>query len=243
MGTQFLELAVPCDDVLEALRWFQGLGFTELSSNDAWHYPYAAVTDGQITLGLHSAAHAGLATVVVLPALAKTALNLADSEYLVQMHIDQEDFNTVDLSDHDEHSLKLVEARTYSPPADTPAARLGSLLEWTLPVRDAVTSAQFWAPWTQRSLAVSESPRLHMRLDLGGLALGLSEVCRGRTPALCYVTDDFASLGLALDHAGEPLAACSTGLPGCNGVIRAPGGLTIAIFEQDFISALERDAR
>ncbi|MEL6870001.1 MAG: hypothetical protein AAFO81_09395 [Pseudomonadota bacterium] len=235
MSARFLEIAITTDDVLQSLQFYRSLGFTELPVNDAWQYPYAVVSDGQVALGLHGLEKSSPLVTLTMPDVAPVALKLAESEFLDSMHISEDDFDSVKLVDQDGHGLRIVEARTFSPGEVPEVSKLGHLLEFTMPVRDAVQAAQFWAPWSPRSLAMDDATPMHMRFDLAGLPIGLSERCRGRDAVLCYCTTDLASIGVALDRLGTPLQACSTALPGCLGTLRSPGGLTIALFPQDFL--------
>ncbi|MEM7612428.1 MAG: hypothetical protein AAF270_12150 [Pseudomonadota bacterium] len=236
MTARFLEISVASDDLLASLDFYHTLGFTELTTGDALDYGYAVVAGPQISIGLH-AQHVERPTVtLVLPDLAHTALQWSDNEFVQNMRIDQDTFNQVDLVDHDDHALRLIEARTFSPSSEKISMALpGRLLEYTLPVRDALASAQFWAPWTQQSLGVQEEPKLHMRLEMAGLPVGLSEVATGRVPRLSYAVDDIAALGMALDHLGAPLKPCGIGLRGCAGRLVSPEGLEFAFFQEDFL--------
>lgn len=235
---RFLEISVAAPDLLESLHFYRTLGFTELLTTDAWRHGYAVVTDGSISIGLHAREFAREYATLVLNDLARTALQLGDRVLVDEMHIDQDTFNAIRLVDNDGYGLMLVEARTFSPHSGaTPAALIGQLIEYTLPVRDALKSAQFWAPWTQQSLGIQQSPRMHMRLGLAGIPLGLSELASGRRPMLSYRTDDLASLGVALDRIGHPLQRCAIGIDGCQGLVTSPEQLQFAVFADDFLAA------
>ena len=235
---RFLEVSVTSPDLAASLHFYRTLGFTELSTNDTWPHGYAAVTDGTLTIGLHGDDLEGARVALVLPELQRAAMPLADSPHLKSMRIDPDSFNEVVLADDDGHTLWLLEARTFSPPSDPPpASRFGALIELTLPVRDALASARFWAPWSQRSLAVVETPSLHMRLAVDTLPIGLSEQARGRDAMLSWRVGDLAALGVTLDRAGSPLQRCSIGLDGCFGLVTTPEGIGFAVFGEDFADA------
>lgn len=235
---RFLEISVAAPDLLESLHFYRTLGFTELLTTDAWQHGYAVVSDGTVAIGLHDKAFSREYATLVLSDLQRTALQLGDSPHLEEMRVDQDTFNALRLSDDDTHGLMLVEARTFSPHSDvTPGSLFGQLIEYTLPVRDALRSAQFWAPWAQQSLGLLEQPRMHMRLGLCGLPLGLSELASGRRPMLSYRTDDLAALGIALDRSGHPLQRCTIGIEGCHGLVTSPENLQFAVFGGDFLGA------
>lgn len=235
MSARFLEISVTSPDLVESLNFYRALGFSELSTADTWAHPYAVVTDGTATIGLHGREFDAPRIALAMPDLRRAALQLGDSPRLQAMRIDPESFNEVVLADEDGHGLWLLEARTYSPPSEPPPhSRFGNLLELTLPVRDALASAQFWAPYSQRSLAVMEAPSMHMRLAIDSLPVGLSEQARGRAPMLSWRVDDLAELGMTLDRAGYPLNPCSVGIDGCYGLVTTPEGLGFSVFGVDF---------
>ncbi|MEL6950700.1 MAG: hypothetical protein AAGM16_11375 [Pseudomonadota bacterium] len=235
MSARFLEISVTSHDLPASLNFYRSLGFTELTTADTWPHPYAVVTDGQVTIGLHGHAFEAPRIALSLPDLQRTALQLGDNPRLQSMRIDPESFHEVLLADEDHHALWLLEARTYSPASETPPrSQLGSVLEWTLPVRDALASAQFWAPYSNASLAVIERPSMHMRLAIDSLPVGLSEQARGRDPMLSWRVDDLATLGVTLNRIGHPLQRCGIGIDGCYGLVTTPEGLGFSVFGVDF---------
>ena len=236
MNAGFLEIAVASDDILAAIAFYRTLGFTELTPNDARDYPYAAVTDGTITIGLHQRELASPVLVMMQPELAKSAPNFGESPYLQSMRVDPDEFNEIILIDPDHHLLMLVEARTFSPPTDDASPSLfGDALEISLPVEHVLSSAQFWAPFTRASLGIAGDPPEHLRLGTGTTAIGLSEQLRGRDLQLSYVVSDLAALGQAIDRLGERLRPCNVGIGLCMSQLVTPEGLTINLFEEDFL--------
>lgn len=236
MSSRFLEVSVTSPDLAESLNFYRALGFTELAAGDTWPTGYAVVSDGTLTIGLHEQALDGPRVTLVLPDLQRSALQLGDDPRLVSMRIDPDSFHEIVLRDDDQHTLWLLEARTFFPASESPApSRFGTPLELTLPVRDALASAQFWAPWSRASLAVVEQPRMHMRLAIDTLPVGLSEQARGRDPMLSWHVDDVAALGVTLDRIGYPLRSCGIGIDGCLGLVTTPEGLGFAVFAGDFV--------
>lgn len=236
MSSRFLEVSVTSPDLEESLSFYRTIGFTELAAADTWPTGYAVVSDGALTIGLHEQPLDGPRVTLVLPELRRAALQLGDDPRLVSMRIDPDSFNEVVLRDDDQHTLWLLEARTFSPASESPGrSRFGTALELTLPVRDTLASAQFWAPWSRASLAVVEQPRMHMRLAIDTLHIGLSEQARGREPMVAWHVADVAGLGVALDRIGYPLKSCSIGIDGCLGLVTTPEGLGFAVFGGDFV--------
>ncbi len=52
---RFLEISLAATDVAESLAFYESLGFVQASVGEAWPHPYAVVTDGRLSLGLHGA--------------------------------------------------------------------------------------------------------------------------------------------------------------------------------------------
>lgn len=238
MTSTFLEIALASDDLVASLQYYRALGFAELTTNDARDYPYAVVTDGLISLGLHRRELELPTLTLTQPDLAKHALTWSDDTALRHMQVDPDTFNEVLLVDPDNHPLLLVEARTYSPPTEAVSqSLLGDCVEWTYPVRQALISARFWAPFAPRALHMREQPELHLRFASGDLPVGLSETIAGRTGQLCYRTDDLATLGQMADKLGTPLKPARTNLPDCDLQLVTPEGLIINILSQDFLNS------
>ncbi|MBL8201393.1 MAG: hypothetical protein JNK40_10510 [Chromatiales bacterium] len=112
---QFLEFSVPAPDLGASLDFYLRLGFTEVRVNDIRPRGYAAVTDGQIVIGLHAAGLDEPALTFVRPDLARHARALLDAgEELHVMRLDDDQFNEVGLRTPDGHLLMLLEAPTFS---------------------------------------------------------------------------------------------------------------------------------
>ena len=50
---RFLEVSLAATDVAESLAFYESLGFVQASVGETWPHPYAVVTDGRLSLGLH----------------------------------------------------------------------------------------------------------------------------------------------------------------------------------------------
>ncbi len=55
MPGRFHELSIATADIRASLDFYESLGFWQAPTGDAWHHPYAVVTDGRVVLGLHAA--------------------------------------------------------------------------------------------------------------------------------------------------------------------------------------------
>ena len=110
----------------------------------------------------------------------------------------------------------------------------GRLLEITLPVRDAIRAAQFWAPIAPKLLDMREEPTTHMRFDVTGVALGLSESIALDAPSLCFRCTDRAALLAQLEQRGVDCRKFP-GFEGAFAALRAPEGTMLYVFDEDFL--------
>ena len=129
----------------------------------------------------------------------------------------------------------MLEARTFhaSEEAENDSA-CGSWFEMTLPVRDALRAARFWAPIAPTLLEMREEPTTHMRFEADGVPLGLSESIALEGPSLCFKCPDRHGLMALLEQRGMDFEKFP-GFEGAFVAIRAPEGTTLYAFEEDFL--------
>ena len=240
---RFLEFSVHAPDILDSLKFYKELGFVELDIGDVWTHKYAVVSDGDIHIGLHDRDFDSPAITFVQPDLAKRARSMSDHGFdFSVMHLSDETFNELGFADRDGHAISMLEARTFNVSEDSEDdSRLGSFFELTLPVRDALRAARFWAPIAPALLDMREEPTTHMRFDADGLPLGLSESIALTAPSLCFKCQDRPALLAILGQRGIAVQNFP-GFEGSFAVLRAPEGTEFYVFEEDFLGeALEVD--
>lgn len=111
----FLEISLPTGDLGASLDFYRQLGFTEIPVNDVRPRGYAAVTDGQIVLGLYDTGLDEPALRFVRPDLARHARSLQDNGTpLTFQRLDVDEFNEVGLRTPDGQLLVLMEAATFT---------------------------------------------------------------------------------------------------------------------------------
>ncbi|MDJ0794507.1 MAG: hypothetical protein QNI98_09705 [Woeseiaceae bacterium] len=233
---RFLELGVRCDDVLESLHFYKTLGFTELETSDVITHKYAVVSDGELNIGLHDAEFDSPSVTFVQPDLAKHARSMSDHGFdFTRLRLDEDVFNELAFRDRDGHTVMMVEARTFNMSEDAENDSLcGTWFELTLPVRDTVRAARFWAPIAPTLLEMREEPTMHMRFDATGVALGLSESIALKSPSLCFRCSDRATLLTLLEQRGIPYEKFP-GFEGAFVAITAPEGTVLYAFDEDFL--------
>lgn len=233
---RFLEFSVRTPDVLESLHFYKTLGFVELEIGDVWSHKYAVVSDGELHIGLHDRDFDAPAITFVKQDIAKHARSMSDHGFNFSfMQTGEDAFNELRFADNDHHTVTMLEARTFNFDEDAENdSTCGRWFELTLPVKDAVRAALFWAPIAPALLEIREEPTTHMRFDANGVALGLSESIALNAPSLCFKCPDRQQLMDLIEQQGMTYEK----FPGYEGAfvaIKAPEGTTLFAFDEDFL--------
>jgi hypothetical protein len=233
---RFLEFSVRTTDVLESLNFYKSLGFVELEINDVWTHKYAVVSDGDINIGLHSREFDSPALAFTQPDLAKHAISMADRGFdFTVMQLSDEVFNELGFADRDGHMILMLEARTFNASEEAEQdSVLGAFFELTMPVREVLQAAHFWAPIAPALLEMRQEPTMHMRFDAGGVPIGLSESIALKDPSLCFKCPDRKGLKARLKQLGIKYEKFP-GFEGAFVAIRAPEGTPLFVFDEDFL--------
>ena len=136
---RFHEVSVHAPDPAASLAFYERLGFTQVTTGEAFPYPYAVVADGRLAIGLHGRElpQSPLLAFVLpdlrdeLEALERRGIEILDRR------LGDDVFNEASLEAGGQ-SVRLLEARTHSPPPLGPGetSRLGWFEEYALPVAD-----------------------------------------------------------------------------------------------------------
>jgi len=144
---RFLEISLAATDVAESLTFYESLGFVQASVGEAWPHAYAVVTDGRISLGLHGLEFEGPLPTWVAPSLRERLDALATLDVTVEeARLDDLSLHQALLRDPSGQPLRLLEARTFSPPALSPAhsSTLGYFEEFAIATPDLAAASAFW---------------------------------------------------------------------------------------------------
>ena len=144
-------------------------------------------------------------------------------------------FNELGFVDRDKNLITMIEARSFSPANEDADHSLGGeFFEISLPVRDTVRAAQFWAPLAPELLRIRAEPTTHMRFNAAGVSLGLSESIALHGPSLCFRCKDKDDVWTAIARRGFKFKE----FPGYEGAfmaLQAPEGTTLYLFKEDFL--------
>jgi hypothetical protein len=187
----FLELALVTADTGGAWQRYQRLGFEAASTGDIWSHDYGVVACQGVAIGLHARGAEPLSLVFVRPEVHALHRELADIGVEVeQARLGSDAFNELVLREPGGVALRILEARTFSPPLALPARTLlGSFLTLSLPCRDPAAATRFWQSLGSECVAV-DSP-------LEGLAIP-------GTPLACHLRRDFAEPALIFRQHAPP---------------------------------------
>ena len=236
---RFLEFSVQTSNVIESLGFYKLLGFQELEVGEVWTHKYAVVSDGVLNIGLHDGKFDGPALTFVHHDLARQARSMSDHGFNFRyLKVDQDVFNELGFLDRDENFVAMIEARTFSPADEyTDDSICGGWFEISLPVRDAMRAAQFWAPLAPELLRLREEPTTHMRFNAADMSLGLSESIALNGPSLCFRCDDKDAVWTAIAQHGFQFKEFP-GFEGAFMALTAPEGTVLYLFKEDFLGEL-----
>lgn len=143
---RFLELALVTEDTGAAWQEFLDLGFAPATAGDVWNYPYGVVACEGLAIGLHGQGSEALSLHFVKPDVAALARALEmfriETE---QARLGSDVFNELTLREPGGVALRVVEARTFSPPAEVPErTALGVFRGISLPCANLDEARWFW---------------------------------------------------------------------------------------------------
>ena len=226
---RFLELALPAPDLLATWHALHGLGFAEATTTDARPAGYAAFSDGRVALGLHQQATVP-ELVFVRPGLQQAAASMAAAGL---------EPNEWKLGEDTSHELafllpggprvRVLEARTFSPPSSSTAAATGWFTELMLPVADPLAAAAVLEALGFVCLGEEAAPVPHLALTSDTLNVGLYRHRALQRPGLLFQTSELAALQVAAARAGLDALPVPDGVEGALLLLRLPEGTPLWI--------------
>lgn len=143
---RFLELALVVEDPGAAWQRWQQQGFVSAETGDLWKHAYGVVACRGFALGLHAKGDEDLSIVFVRPDVASLHRDLTEALVPVgQARLGSDVFNELSLREPGGCQLRVLEARSFSPPAELPVQTGFGRFEWlSLPCRDFGKAADFW---------------------------------------------------------------------------------------------------
>ena len=229
---RFLEVSLPTTRILESWQFYQQLGFTSATVGEIWSHRYAVVTDGRLTIGLHETTLEGPTLSYVRPELSRHIgeLGTVGIEFDTQV-LGDDTFNEARFVAPAGQRVRLVEARTFSPPECPKRSLLGWFEEYAVPVGDLESARAYWEKLGFVTAAEEREPWPHLSLTSDTLDLGLYMTRELNEPALVFSVDDLAGLRARLAALGmEPESRLPRSLdPATHLLLLAPEGTHLLV--------------
>ena len=217
---RFHEVSVYAPDPVASLGFYERLGFAQVTTGEAFRYPYAAVGDGRLTIGLHGRELPQSPLLAfVLPDLRERLESLERLGVAVlDRRLGDDVFNEARIEVSGQ-SVHLLEARTHSPPPFGPGetSRLGWFEEFAMPVADMKRSEADWERLGFVPAEEGEEPYSHIGLTSDSLNVALLGAGSLRAPALVFTDADMPARIVKLAESGFEFARS---LPGSLDVSR-----------------------
>jgi hypothetical protein len=190
---QFLELALVTAEAGAAWQNYQKLGFEPAATGDIWTHDYGVVAAAGLAIGLHARGDEPMSLVFVRPEVATLHRQLAAGGIEVeQARLGSDVFNELVLREPGGIALRVLEARTFSPPLQLPVrTALGRFHSLSLPCRDIAATQEFWQA---------------LGLDCTDVAVPWEGLAVSGTPLACHRRRDFAEPVLVFQDAVAPEA-------------------------------------
>jgi catechol 2,3-dioxygenase-like lactoylglutathione lyase family enzyme len=223
---RFLELSVAAPDVPASLAFYESLGFVQAPTGDARRWPYAVVTDGRLSIGLHAAGVEEPTLTWVRPGVASHVEQLESLGIeLESLRLGPEELHEIAFRDPSGQLVAIVEARSFSPPAPPPAPLPGWFEEYGIPTADLERSARWWDALGLVAFEPVARPFPRVSAAASDLNLGLYDLDL-RAPVLVYSDPAMGARIAALRDGGHRfLPRLPRGLdPREHAVLEAPEG-------------------
>lgn len=223
---RFLELALVDDDPGGAWSDLQRLGFAGATSGDIWSHAYGVVACEGLSIGVHAEGPEPLNLSFVNPDV--TALERELTTRLIEVESSQlgsDVFNELALREPGGALLRVIAARTFSPPLELPErTAFGRFLALSLPCADLGEAQGFWE---RLDVDVDAAEHPWNCIFLRGLPVAYHESGDFKEPALLFdgtkAWDDDA-LQAADVTIGRPVPALRGHR---HRLLRGPAGLAI----------------
>lgn len=212
MPGRALELSLASPAIADSFDFWTRLGFTATEGGDAWSHPYGVVSIPGLSLGLH-----GIEATPPLVTLVRADVAGLVPEFetrdipLDDLRIGPDVFNELRFRDPAGLTVRIVEARTFSPAASARPGPFGRFEAFSWPCADPEAVGDFWS----RLLVDSEEPADGWALrtaDLGGLPVAWHAPATSADPLLVFRHGSLAEVHAALTAQGLPPVARPLGL-------------------------------
>ena len=159
-----LEIALCTGDIRASFEFYEQLGFGNAVTGDIWTHHYGVMACEGLCLGLHEKRQPSPTIVFTRENVAALARELdALGIAVLNARLGEDVFNELSLRDPSGLVLRVLEARSFSPPSEPPGVTaLGRFESLSLPLRDVEAAAAFWQVLGIATPPVAyHAPKLH----------------------------------------------------------------------------------
>jgi catechol 2,3-dioxygenase-like lactoylglutathione lyase family enzyme len=190
---RFHELSLATDDIRASVEFYERLGFSQTVTTDSYAHPYGVLTDGTLHLGLHQRRAASPTLTFVRPGIAACLPEFAALGIELSLcRTGEEVFNEIGFEGPHGESVRVIEARTYSPAGRSPGevSRCGDFAQLSLPATDFAAAQAFWEPLGFVAIGEAAAPYVHLPLTSDHLDLAFHRPRTCDTPLLVFRAAD-----------------------------------------------------
>jgi catechol 2,3-dioxygenase-like lactoylglutathione lyase family enzyme len=206
---RFHEVSVHAPDVLDSLAFYERLGFAQVTTGEAFPYPYAAVADGRLAIGLHGheLAQSPLLSFVLPDLLGHISAIERGGVEIIDRRLGEDVFNEASI-DAAGQVIRLLEARTHSPSQQGPGetSLLGWFEEYVLPVADMKRAEAQWERLGFVPAEEGDEPYPHIGLTSDSLNVALLPPGVLKRPTLMFADAEMPLRVVKLKEAGFEFA-------------------------------------
>ena len=230
---RFHELSLATADIRASVEFYERLGFSQTATADTYSHPYGVLTDGRLYLGLHQRRAASPILTFVRPGVAASLAEFAALGIeLTLCHTGEEVFNEIGFEGPHGESVRVIEARTYSPAerGQGEVSRCGDFAQVSLPATDFDAARAFWEPLGFVATDEAETPYVHLPLTSDHLELAFHRPRTFEAPLLVFRAADMPQRIAALRTLGVEEEALPRGLArDANALFTSPEGTQLLL--------------
>lgn len=186
---RFHEISLSTPDLAGSLKFYEMAGFARGSVDEAWPHPYAIVTLGGVTLGLHEYKFPSPSFTGVHADIPGTLERFKSAGAVIAFAKTGPDcFNEFGLRDPAGHMITLLERTTHPDDAFDPtrsSPSLGEFLAFSLPSAAPEISVGFWQALGAKPITGRPCWPASW-LDAGGLTVAVHDETALDRPALVF---------------------------------------------------------
>jgi hypothetical protein len=204
MPGRALEIALAAGDIGRSFEFWTRLGFGSALTADTWTHPYGVMTAPGLCVGLHGTSlNSPLLTVTrqdvagLVPLLEERGVEVED------LRLGADVFNELQFADPAGLRVRVLEARTFSPPANGRTPLLGRFDALSWPAADTEAITGFWQRLHVECSATPEDWAA-LRADIGGHGVAWHSPGISIEPLLVFRHPQLADLRQQLIDLGLP---------------------------------------